>query len=1143
MTQDERIVFYASLCEQLYNPKSSLERERAQQWLEYSFPTFGETPGKAGMSSPPGGFENSPSFAIVTPTDTASALRALLENSPNPYVQTFCLSRLKQLIQAQFTVFSSDIKLQLRKSTKNKGGNFYMEFVVPTNALPLWYHTSGAFLFQYSFMHPDLQPFVITLLAGVLGLLTRLGWNDIEEYRNVQQDIQQFLQTSALRPRHAIPPNSEKQATTSFRDTQLYTIFEDAFKALTALLRRTISFEKPGQEERIKEATINVLLKCLSYDFAGTTMDEAGEDIGMVQIPASWRHVFEDESFVPTLFTAYGEFPPPISARVMECLVLVASVRRGLFDGDPERSKFVISIMQGIRDIIVTSQGMNDMDNYNEFCRLLYRFRATAPLNEMAEKPGYVEWIEVIADFTLKAVQSWKWAPNTATYLLGFWSRIVQSITYYRQLSEITVKKLENISVELTRIYITTNVDSVAARIDEMLDDPLENEETLVENLGMLGQIARCKYVESSGALESILDPIALQFQELVSQASSAGITAEETVKTMIEVYQTKFAWLIYIAAVFIGSRPAYMSSEESDAIDGKLTCKVFQLIEVNQALQNQFGVASLNQKFDMAILYFFMQFRKAYIGETTGKAMYTKLSEAFGVGDQNMVLNVIMTKMYVSYEVKTLELFSELASGALRNLRKIETIQLMLQDHMSRDFVFFENEKHQQNRMAYYQVLCKILFADDQCERDFYMFMRPFESRLASIETLDSVEAFRQPAVRLALLNTFRDLRGFLQPIQSRRDFMLFFEWFYPDYMPVLLRALEAWAPDPSVNVLLKFFAELVYNKVQRLNFDVSSPNGILLFRDTSRVLTIYGRRILEYQVLNENDKYPLKYKGISICFQILSRCLVGRYINFGVFWLYQDKAIDEAFQMMFQLMVHVPLEDLMRFPKLGRSFMGMLDEFCKEQLTSLTAALEPNTFLYMMRACEQGVESTDNYVRSHACSTIDTIATFFVRESQKATDQDGQRRRMRKAVPATHWLMSYLGQYPSLLPSLFVSIFNLILFDGENQDRWALAKPLYILMLLQKDYAIEYTGLVIQQQLPERREFVAKSFSMLTEGIEWTLASKDRERFTQNINQFHREMLVNQVTLVPISLVSQHVQGPYATAINTTNPAVAAY
>lgn len=93
----------------------------------------------------------------------------------------------------------------------------------------------------------------------------------------------------------------------SFRDTQLYAIFETTFKTLDNLLRHTIPFDKrkpfipiilfstnlyysAGQEDRMRHVTINVLLKCLSYDFAGTSLDEAGEDIGTVQV----NHLFHD---------------------------------------------------------------------------------------------------------------------------------------------------------------------------------------------------------------------------------------------------------------------------------------------------------------------------------------------------------------------------------------------------------------------------------------------------------------------------------------------------------------------------------------------------------------------------------------------------------------------------------------------------------------------------------------------------------------------------------------------------------------------------------------------------------------------------------------------------------------------------------
>lgn len=64
-----------------------------------------------------------------------------------------------------------------------------------------------------------------------------------------------------------------------------------------------------------------------------------------------------------------------------------------------------------------------------------------------------------------------------------------------------------------------------------------------------------------------------------------------------------------------------------------------------------------------------------------------------------------------------------------------------------------------------------------------------------------------------------------------------------YPSYCPILLRAVELWYHDPAVTTpVLKLMAELVQNRSQRLQFDVSSPNGILLFRETSKIIVSYG-------------------------------------------------------------------------------------------------------------------------------------------------------------------------------------------------------------------------------------------------------------------------------------------------------------
>lgn len=110
----------------------------------------------------------------------------------------------------------------------------------------------------------------------------------------------------------------------------------------------------------------------------------------------------------------------------------------------------------------------------------------------------------------------------------------------------------------------------------------------------------------------------------------------------------------------------------------------------------------------------------------------------------------------------------------------------------------------------------------------------------------------------------------------------------------------------------VLKLFAELVQNRSQRLQFDASSPNGILLFREASKVICSYGNHILNVEV-PKDQIYPLKLKGISICFSMLKAALCGSYVNFGVFRLYGDEALDNALNTFVKLLLSIPQSDLL--------------------------------------------------------------------------------------------------------------------------------------------------------------------------------------------------------------------------------------
>ncbi|CAM9706667.1 unnamed protein product, partial [Hapterophycus canaliculatus] len=161
---------------------------------------------------------------------------------------------------------------------------------------------------------------------------------------------------------------------------------------------------------------------------------------------------------------------------------------------------------------------------------------------------------------------------------------------------------------------------------------------------------------------------------------------------------------------------------------------------------------------------------------------------------------------------------------------------------------------------------------------------------------------------VKHALIGVCRDLRGVTAATNNRRSYGMLFDALYPAHFGVFVRASEEWSDSPDVTTsLMKFMMEFVYNKAsfffsplaqpraQRLVFDQSSPNGILLFRECSKIAVAFGTRLLQVHGSlpppQASNLYREKYKGIALCLGMLSTALSGTYVNFGVFTLYNDK------------------------------------------------------------------------------------------------------------------------------------------------------------------------------------------------------------------------------------------------------------
>ena len=306
--------------------------------------------------------------------------------------------------------------------------------------------------------------------------------------------------------------------------------------------------------------------------------------------------------------------------------------------------------------------------------------------------------------------------------------------------------------------------------------------------------------------------------------------------------------------------------------------------------------------KLELALLSFFEQFRKIYIGDQVQKTskVYRRLSEVLGLNDESMVLSVIIRKVITNLKYwgaceliisKTLQLLSDLSVGygTVRKLVKLEEVGFLLSNHTAEHYPFLGvnvGVTEMRCRSMFYTSLGRLLMVDlGEDEDKFEGFMIPLTSAFEQLGQVLAGGGYNSEEVRKTVIGLARDLRGLAFAFNTKTSYMMLFDWIYPAYTPILQRAVEIWFQDPQVTTpILKLFAELVQNRSQRLQFDVSSPNGILLFREASKIICSYGNRILDVIVAKE-QMYPLKLKGISICFSMLKAALCGSYVNFGVF------------------------------------------------------------------------------------------------------------------------------------------------------------------------------------------------------------------------------------------------------------------
>lgn len=1046
----ESLTQLETLCERLYNSRDPAERSHAEQTLQC--------------------------FSVNV--ELISQCQYILENSTSPYAQHLASSSLVKQVSDQ------SLAVQLRLEIRN----YVVTFLARS---------------------PKTVAFVTSSLIQLLCRVTKLGWYDDEHFRDVVTECTNFLAQGTVdhfyiglrvlnqlvaEMNQANPGRSlthHRKTACSFRDSSLFQIFQISLTSLRQL--------QTDAEDKLREQAIALSLKCLSFDFVGTSLDESSEDLGTIQIPSSWRPLLEESATMQLFFDYYAKTKPPLSNQALECLTRLASVRRSLFSGETERLKFLGHLMSGTREILLTQQGLAEHENYHEYCRLLGRLKTNYQLSELVNVENYGDWVRLVAEFTIKSLQSWQWASGSVYYLLGLWSRLVSSMPYLKSDSP---SLLESYVPKITEAYITSRLESVKAVLQNNIsEDPLDNEEQLQDQLDSLPYLCRFQYEKTSKYIISLLEPVLQSYTE--SARLQAGADSNS-----VQVMEGQLTWLVHIIGAIIRGRLSTSSAESQEVIDGELAARVFQLIQVTDTgFHTQRYHQRSKQRLDLAILSFFQHFRRVYVGDQamhSSKSLYSRLTELLGLQDHLMVLNVTIGKIATNLKCytkceevieQTLNLFQELAAGYMSGklLLKLDAVNFILGNHTREHFPFLDEYASSRNRTIFYFTLGRLLFMEDSPSK-FKAFVAPLQQVLLNLEATQDV-SFRSDSVKFAIIGLMRDLRGIAMATNSRRTYGLLFEWLYPAHTPLLLRAAEHWTDTPEVTTpLLKFMAEFVVNKTQRLTFDSSSPNGILLFREVSKLIVAYGTRVL--QRLANSDPYTYKYKGIWIALTILTRALAGNYVNFGVFELYGDRALSDALEIALKMSLSVPLTDIMAFRKLARAYFALLEVLCHNH-TTVVVNLDTATFSHIVGSLDTGLKCLDVSISSQCAAAVDNLAAYFF---NNVTSGEAP------TSPAPLNMVKHITECPTLFPEILKSLFEIVLFE-DCANQWSLSRPMLSLILINEQHFNELKVQIIASQPVDHQARLAGCFDKLMADVSRTLEPKNRDKFTQNLTVFRHD------------------------------------
>ncbi|KRY77853.1 Exportin-7-A, partial [Trichinella pseudospiralis] len=1000
------------------------------------------------------------------------------------------------------------------------------------------------YLLNFMFSHQDLESVVIPSFCTLITRLIRISWFDegdnrelvfqtaVKEIIKIAEELNEMCPKAIQLLSNLVVEMCERTGVTlmrkrrkimfSFRDTFLF----DIYKLSINLLRRVLINIPEGssidvnQEELLKNF-LQLSMNCLNYDFNNSSGEEISDDNLIIAIPDSWRSMFIQLEVAPlykTMLVRFPQFGPTIIA----CLTQLASLRRA-FLMSPERTQLLQHIIDVIRHVLSSSQIYSHQEFYHGVCVLIFRLKSCHQLNEIVKSENFTDFVSKVTQFTLNSLWMVNIRQNSIYYLLMFWKRVIDSVSYVRMGER---SEIENYSPLIVEAYLESRMlVADAAANSTVEEDPLGNAQTVIDQVEQVSKICRHHYTKSFLVIVHLFDEQASAYNIVITQEPASELE--------ITIIENKLTWLIYIIGGLLIERSGCTSLSQVDQIEADFICRIFQLMQFSDSVLAQRRCSRLESGY----LWFLECFRKVYVSDTSRRMskVFQKLSNVLGVSDETALLTIIVRKAIQNLkhfaENETLlsdsmKLIDSLSDGysAAKIVSTLQDVNFLMTNHTVQQFPFLGlevNIKTMKLRTQFYFTLSRLinLTCGENVDEEFDRLLTPFKDVIAELEKIfqgNGSSAFQEERSKRSVIGLCRDLRGILLACNSNLAYCRVFQQIYPTVFFIFNQAIKLWPTDHDlVSPIFRFCIELCDNRSTRMNFKVSCPYGYLIFKEITNIVKNYVENILSIQDILEQHIYEMRLKGFLLCFRIFRKLFVGQYVNFGVFYLFGDSSVDVLYQKFVQISICISQAHLSEYPKLAEAFY-MVIESSTQNIIVCFANLDVELQVFMLRRLLDGIGSFDTNIATCCCSSLDNFVDYLHKRLRRV--QQNRWTTAQVTFPAENDnCLELVRQHPDVIQEIMVSILNKVLFD-DSRCQWSMSRPLLGLIFLQEEFFNQWKMQTISSFPVEEQVHLVNYFEDLMVGVEHNLTSGNKDRFTANVNVFRLNVLENVKFRLPV-------------------------